>query len=184
MGTSHRLLAGLAAGAAGTTALNLVTHLDMVVRGRPASSTPEETVQRTEELAGVRLATDESVEQNRRSGLGALLGTAAGLGTGVVYGLARPALGRLPLVLRGAVAGALANAGSTVPMTALGVTDPRRWSAGSWASDLVPHLAYGLVTAAVWEMAAHGRGGQLPSRSPTSRTRRSARTITSSCAGL
>ena len=26
---------------------------------------------------------------------------------------------------------------------ALGLTDPREWSASDWLSDLVPHLAYG-----------------------------------------
>ncbi len=39
-------LLGAAAGAAGTTALNAVAYLDMAVRGRPASSTPEDTVER------------------------------------------------------------------------------------------------------------------------------------------
>lgn len=34
-------------------------------------------------------------------------------------------------------------------MTVLGVTDPRSWSVGAWVSDVVPHLAYGAVTAAV-----------------------------------
>lgn len=34
-------------------------------------------------------------------------------------------------------------------MTALGVTDPRTRDATSWISDVVPHLAYGAVTAAV-----------------------------------
>jgi hypothetical protein len=29
------------------------------------------------------------------------------------------------------------------------VTDLRTWSATDWLSDAVPHLAYGLVTAAV-----------------------------------
>ena len=46
-------LAGAAAGAAGTTALNGVTYLDMAVRGRPASSTPEDTVDRLAEAVGV-----------------------------------------------------------------------------------------------------------------------------------
>jgi hypothetical protein len=40
-------------------------------------------------------------------------------------------------------------AGANGPMTALGITDPRRWSPAAWISDVVPHLAYGLVTAAV-----------------------------------
>ena len=31
------------------------------------------------------------------------------------------------------------------PMTVLGITDPRTWSATEWISDVVPHLAYGVV---------------------------------------
>jgi len=41
--------------------------------------------------------------------------------------------------------------GTTGPMAALGVTDPRTWPADSWVSDLVPHVAYGLATAAAYE---------------------------------
>jgi hypothetical protein len=36
-------------------------------------------------------------------------------------------------------------------MAALGVSDPTTWSATDWISDVVPHLVYGLVTAAVIE---------------------------------
>ena len=39
------ILRGAAAGAAGTTALNVVTYLDMAIRGRPASDTPERSVE-------------------------------------------------------------------------------------------------------------------------------------------
>ena len=39
------ILLGAAAGAAGTTALNATSNLDMALRGRPTSSTPEDTVQ-------------------------------------------------------------------------------------------------------------------------------------------
>jgi hypothetical protein len=39
---------GAMAGLAGTTALNAATYVDMVWRGRPASSTPEQVI---EELA-------------------------------------------------------------------------------------------------------------------------------------
>ncbi len=42
----HLVLLGAAAGAAGATALNALTYVDMAVRGRPASSTPETTVER------------------------------------------------------------------------------------------------------------------------------------------
>ncbi|HYH30970.1 MAG TPA: hypothetical protein VD903_11345 [Pseudonocardia sp.] len=156
------LLAGLAAGAAGTTALNLVTYLDMVVRARPASTTPETTVRKTEELTGVGLApqgpgSDSEEASNRRSGLGALLGIASGVGVGAVYGLVRPKLSGVPLPLLGVGAGLAANVGTTAPMAALGVTDPRSWSGSSWVSDLVPHLAYGLVTAAVHDMITRPR---------------------------
>jgi hypothetical protein len=42
-------------------------------------------------------------------------------------------------------------AGSDLPMTALGLTDPREWDAASWASDVVPHLAYGMAAAAAYQ---------------------------------
>lgn len=150
----RELLQGVAAGAAGTTALNAVTFLDMVVRARPASTTPEQTVRTAEKKAHLQLAADGPDSQtahNRRSGIGALVGIAAGLGTGALYGLARPRLGRLPLAVLGTAAGLAANVGTTGPMAAFGITDPRTWSRSSWLADLVPHLAYGLATAAVFE---------------------------------
>jgi drug/metabolite transporter (DMT)-like permease len=153
-GMRRDVIAGIAAGAAGTTALNAVTYLDMVVRARPASSTPEQTVRRAEELTGVRLGADPDGEpaENRRAGLGALLGIGAGLGIGAIYGLFRPRLRRVPPPLLALGVGLAANVGTTGPMAALGITDPRRWSATSWASDLVPHLAYGGITAAVFDL--------------------------------
>ena len=48
-------------------------------------------------------------------------------------------------------AGLAANIGTTGPMAALGVTDPRTWPAESWISDLIPHLAYGLATAVAFD---------------------------------
>lgn len=152
---TRSLVAGLAAGAAGTTVLNLVTYLDMAVRARPASTTPESTVRRTEELTGVALAAagpDSEEAGNRRAGLGALIGIAAGLGTGMAYGLVGGRLDGVPLALRGAGVGLAANVGTTGPMAVLGVSDPRTWPVSSWMSDLVPHLAYGLATAVVFDM--------------------------------
>lgn len=149
-----RLLRGLLAGAAGITALNAATYLDMVLRGRPASTTPEDTVRRTEDLLHLPLSDegpDSPAAANRRSGLGALMGIEVGLGTGVLYSLIRPRLCTAPVVIGGLIAGLVANVGSVAPMTALGVTDPRNWSAASWISDIVPHLCYGLVTAAAYE---------------------------------
>jgi hypothetical protein len=37
------------------------------------------------------------------------------------------------------------------PLTMLKVSDPRQWSPGDWAADVLPHLAYGLVTAATYD---------------------------------
>jgi hypothetical protein len=139
---------GALAGAAGTTALNAVTYLDMAVRGRPASSTPEQTAQMVLERAGVAVPGDEETRRNRLSGLGPLFGSATGVGVGVLFGLLRGAGLRLPLRAGALVIGATAMAYSDGSMTALGVTDPRKWDAAAWASDVVPHLAYGAVVAA------------------------------------
>lgn len=88
------LLAGAAAGAAGTTALNATTYLDMVLRGRPASSTPEQTVEELSSRSHLNIPGNEETRANRVSGLGALTGILAGVGVGVALGAARAA--RLP----------------------------------------------------------------------------------------
>lgn len=86
---------------------------------------------------------------NRISGLGALTGYAAGIGMGVILGVAY-ALGWRPgLLLATLVASAIALIGTNGPMTVLGVTDPLTWSLADWISDLIPHLGYGVVTALV-----------------------------------
>ncbi|MGY2077053.1 hypothetical protein [Blastococcus sp. SYSU DS0828] len=138
-------LRGAAAGAAGTTALNAVTYLDMVVRGRGSSSTPEQTVEKLAETAHVPIPGDDQTRQNRLQGLGPMTGIVAGVGVGVVGGLARAS----GLLSSKPVGTLLTGLGAMVagngPMTVLGVTDPRTWSTTDWLSDLVPHLAYGLV---------------------------------------
>lgn len=145
----NNLLLGAAAGAAGTTALNTATYLDMAARGRPSSSTPEKTVEALADDVGVRIPGDDHTQQNREQGLGPLTGIAAGVGTGVLYALLsrrwRPgaAVGTV-------LAGATAMVAGSGPMTLLGVTDPRQWSAKAWVADVVPHLAYGAVTTATF----------------------------------
>ncbi|WP_316248185.1 hypothetical protein [Streptomyces sp. TRM49041] len=47
--------------------------------------------------------------------------------------------------------GAAAMAAGDLPATALGVTDPAEWSGAGRLSDIVPHLVYGMTTAAVFE---------------------------------
>ena len=142
------LLAGAAAGAAGTTALNGMTYLDIAVRGRPSSSTPEDSVDRVAEVAGLDIPGDGEARQNRLSGLGALTGLVTGVSVGALAGLLTAKL-RVPLPVLSVLVGTAAMAGSNAPMTALGVTDPRTWDATSWLADAIPHLAYGGVTAAV-----------------------------------
>jgi hypothetical protein len=142
------LLRGAAAGAAGTTALNAVTYVDMVVRGRPASDTPERTVTELADRAEIDIPGQGAQRDNRVSGTGALLGIATGVGVGVAAGLARRLGWRPSVPVGAAVTGVAAMAGSAGPMASLGVSDPRSWSAADWISDALPHLAYGLVTTA------------------------------------
>ncbi|GAA3070007.1 hypothetical protein [Streptosporangium carneum] len=141
------LSAGVMAGAAGTTALDAVTYLDMLVRGRPASDVPAEAADRLASRAGLDLGPGD-VGVNRRTGLGALLGYGAGIGVGALYGLLADG-GRPPLPVAALGLSAAAMAAGDLPLVALGLTDPRRWDTVSWISDIVPHLVYGLTTAVV-----------------------------------
>jgi hypothetical protein len=146
----REVLMGTAAGAVGTVALNAATNADMALRGRPSSGVPAEVAGKLAERAGVDLGSGET-EQNRKSGLGALSRYVVGLGVGTAYGLVRPYLRGVSKTRAGVVLGLAAMAGSDVPATALGVTDPTTWGLESWVSDVVPHLAYGLVTAIAYD---------------------------------
>ena len=151
IGTAGWLVRGAAAGAAGTTALNAVGYLDMVLRGRAASSTPEVTVEKMAERSGLRIPGDEQTRRNRVAGLGPITGIVAGVGIGSLVGLVR-ALGyrSQPLVGTGLITAGVLVA-TNGPMTVLGVTDPRTWSGTDWASDVVPHLAYAAVVKATMD---------------------------------
>jgi uncharacterized membrane protein len=140
---------GLIAGATGVTALNWVGYLDMAVRGRPASDAPARLVEAGLERVDLPLPGAGDALANRLSGLGALAGIKVGLGVGVAASVARSLGLRLPAPLAIAVTGAAAMAASDVPIAALGISDPRDWSAVDWASDVVPHLAYAVATHAV-----------------------------------
>jgi drug/metabolite transporter (DMT)-like permease len=145
-------LQGAAAGAAGTTALNAVTYLDMAIRGRPSSSTPEQTVERLSEKAGIRVPGDGEERKNRLAGLGPLMGLVAGVGTGALIGCSSAVNSRAGATALGATV--VAMVAGNGPMTVLGVTDPRTWSAPDWVADVVPHLAYGLVVSFVLQRFA------------------------------
>ncbi|MFI1197289.1 hypothetical protein ACH4T9_29075 [Micromonospora sp. NPDC020750] len=145
--TGAKLVDGAIAGAVGSAALNMVSYLDMVLRARPASSTPEETAGRVAGIAHIDLGPEDRAA-NRRSGLGPLLGYGMGIAAGAAFALlaGRRTAGPVAVALLGGSVMAMSD-GS---MTALGVTDPRGWSRTDWLSDLVPHLAYGMAAAATW----------------------------------
>lgn len=155
----RELAMGAAAGAVGTVALNVVTYLDMVLRARGSSSVPAEVAGALTQRAGLPLSRqgpDSEAAQNRQSGLGALLGYVTGLGVGGVYGVIRPRAPWFPRPLAAVGLGAAAMSGSDVPSALLGITKPGTRSATSWASDVVPHLAYGAFTAIAFDAFAGG----------------------------
>ena len=137
---------GALAGLAGTTALNAATYADMAWRGRPASSTPERTVEELAKRGGRTIPGDGEQRQNRLQGLGGLSGVATGVLVGTAAGQVSFVLRWLGPVLGPVVVGGAAMAATDVGMARLGVTDPSSWDASSWLSDALPHLAYGLVT--------------------------------------
>lgn len=158
----RKLIIGAAAGAVGTVALNVATYGDMAARGRPSSGTPAQVAGILAERAGIDLASgqgDEAKEkaENRKSGLGALFGYGTGIGVGAAYGLLSPILRwLLPTPLRVVAVGLAAMAASDTPIARLGVSDPAEWGAADWASDLLPHLAYGLLTVAAFDAFIDG----------------------------
>jgi hypothetical protein len=143
------LLSGAAAGAAGTSALNVIGYLDIAVRGRAASTTPERSVEAMARLFGLTVPGTGDTLANRLSGLGALTGYAAGIGMGIILGLAYAWGWRPRLLVAMLTATVLALIGTNGPMTVLGVTNPLTWGVVGLISDLIPHLGYGVVTALV-----------------------------------
>lgn len=150
-----RIGRGVVAGAAGTVALQAATYGDMLARGRPASSLPGKAAAKLAERVGVDLTADDDETTNRREALGSLSGYATGVGVGVVLSVLVPRLGRRRLLLPATVAGALAMAGANGPMVLEGLTDPKEWGATAWASDIVPHVAYGLGVVASLRLLRH-----------------------------
>lgn len=156
------LARGLAAGAAGTTVLNAVSYLDSALRGRPTSSLPERLVDAAAQAAGREVPGRGDAREARQRGLGALAGIADGLLTGVLASVARSVGIRLPAPVGAVAAGAAAMAATNVPATALGLADPRRWTAADWMADAVPHLAYGAAVQGVLEAIPCEREQRIP----------------------
>lgn len=147
--------AGAIAGAAGTTALYVVTYLDMAVRGRSESRLPERTAGRLAETAGIRMGEGRRAE-NRRQAIGALLGILTGVGLGAAYGALGRAVRHVPVPVAGAGLGFAATMAGSAPTTVMGLTDPRTWGTAGWVADLVPHTVYGLVTAYAFALIPGG----------------------------
>jgi hypothetical protein len=150
---STNLARGLASGALGTAALNMTTYLDVAIRGRAMSSVPQKDVQTLADQTGVDLSAGGSDEdaENRKQGLGALMGYVTGLSVGSIYGLVRPHARLVPLPIAAVAVGLGAMAATDGATTMLGNADPTEWSAKSWAMDIVPHLAYGAATVVGYE---------------------------------
>lgn len=140
------LLRGTAAGAAGTTALNITTQADMALRARPASGMPTEAVSALAERADVAIPGGRRARGRRLEGLGGLAGTATGVAVGGLAGALRSAGVRLPAVVGAPLLGVAAMVAADLPLARLRLTDPRRWGTADWAADAVPHLVYGVTT--------------------------------------
>ena len=150
-GMGRRLLRGAASGAVGTTVLNTVTYSDMLLRGRPSSSVPANAAGILAEGVGIaplRTGSDERKAEHRREAAGALLGYATGVGVGMVAAVALDHSRGEHLIRNGALLGLAAMATGDGPIVLAGVSDPRTWSPADWLSDIIPHVAYGLATAA------------------------------------
>ncbi len=150
----NSMLRGVVAGAVGTLALDIVTYGDMVLRGRGSSDTPAQLAGKLTDALGIPL-TDEAGDEgktqaeNRKSGIGALLGYGTGIGIGIASVLLPSGTQRQPVLARGLAVGLAAMAASDVPIVASGLSDPRTWGASGWLGDLIPHVVYGLVTVLV-----------------------------------
>ena len=140
---------GIAAGAAGTTMLDAVTYLDMAIRGRPASTVPEKTVESVATALGVAIPGRSDTLAARRSAFGALGGIAVGTGLGVAASLVRRAGAHLTPAAGTIGIGLAAMAATDIPIALRGISDPRQWTAQDWLSDLVPHLVYGATVTTV-----------------------------------
>ncbi|MGY2001873.1 hypothetical protein [Blastococcus sp. SYSU DS1024] len=153
---------GLAAGALGAVVLDAVNYLDMAVRGRPASTVPERLVDAVAARAGREIPGRGAARDARRTALGALAGTVNGLGVGVLASAVRSLGVRFPAPVGALLAGAASTAATDGAVAALGVSDPRDWSADDWLADALPHLAYGAAVQGVLEAVPTARERATP----------------------
>lgn len=136
---------GLAAGAAGVTALNAASYVEMLLRGRPGSEAPGRLVEEVLGRVGIDIPGRGKEKANRRTALGAVAGMTAGLGVGIVAATARRAGLKLPAPVGVALTGAAAMAAADIPLAKLNISDPSTWSSRDWTVDVASHLAYGMT---------------------------------------
>lgn len=148
-GSARHAVFGMAAGAAGTAALNAVSYADMALRSRPASKLPQQVAKAIAQRAGFA-----PPKGPRARAFGALLGYVDGFGAGALYGVVRPVVRGVPWYAAGVGLAAFTLLLSEGIATAMGQTDPREWDAADWLADIVPRCAYGLVTALTYESLA------------------------------
>ena len=140
----------IAAGAAGIVAMELVSYVDMFIRGRPASDQPQQVGERLAERIEVATGEGEAAQAQRQA-LGALVGYVDGLA--LPTALALMGAGRWSFVTRAVALTAGAMVGSAALPIALGITDPRRWTLDDWLTDLWPHVGYGITAGLVTRLA-------------------------------
>jgi uncharacterized membrane protein len=127
------LARGAVAGATGTTALAAATSAGAALRGRPAAGAPQ-----------------------------GLAGTATGVGLGTLGGLLRTAGLRLPTVVGGPVLGAASLVAADGPLAWARLSGRLAGSPAEWASDVVPHLVYGVTTHATLVAVSRVAEGRDP----------------------
>lgn len=181
----QNMVLGTLAGASGKVAIDITTFTDMLVRGRPASPMPAEVIRKLAQKASIEpleKPDDEASAQtkHRRSALGALSGFGVGLALGAVYGTIRPAMAGVPVVAAGVVLGLCAMAATDVPATTLHAAKASERTAVAWASDILAHMSYGIVTALVYDALAM-RGTQ--SRRSFRRAGKALKSPRASCPG-
>lgn len=147
---------GALAGAAGTTALNATTYLDMYLRGRAASDVPSQLVEKLAHDLGRDIPGRGEERDNRYEAAGPLSGIAAGVGVGAISGALHATGLKLPAVICAPLMGIAAMAAADLPLFLTGISDPRSWTRKDWVSDFAFHLAYGVVAhAALSSMEKH-----------------------------
>ena len=143
---SAGITSGLIAGAAGTTALNLVSYVRQTVQATPSSATPDQAAESVVRAVGAEVPGTPDERQNRLEGLGPLAGLGVGLGVGALAGGLRATTLKVPFPAAVAAVGLGAMAISDTVMAVLGISSPRPWTPASVAQDAAPHLTYGAVT--------------------------------------